>query len=431
MSTTNEVPSRKLIVLEYESPKPVVNLIYLRKPRKNKNFESVSKTEVIKTISANKQEPSKSWGSTKTNVHYTSLQDMQGLSKSSSVIVYSRVARSYRTEIALSSPISSVNSWACSPICLLSKASKTKSGLWHLNQDVPSPSNSIQSQKLNSYSFLMMLKKDNHDIGSCHMGKIRYFGYSQFRELLLINPHIRSMQEELYEFERLEVWELVPPPDKAFVITLKWIYKVKLDELGGILKNKARLVARGYRQEEGIDFEESFATCVPGISSAIRKHLNAVKKDLSLSKESSYMEGFGDTKAFFICITAFADADHVVVKIHAVATSVEAMPKSAWTEKDQIDIFLKERRYSNPLITRPGIYPGISSVSVEVLSEAMHKTPSPDQVGQDFVSKTLGDTLFSIDFLTPSIVDIEKVDPHGLLKMLVEVHVDSADSHDP
>ncbi|GKE25401.1 retrovirus-related pol polyprotein from transposon TNT 1-94 [Tanacetum coccineum] len=43
------------------------------------------------------------------------------------------------------------------------------------------------------------------------------------------------------------------------VITLKWIYKVKLDELGGILKNKTRLVARGYRQEEGIDFERSFA----------------------------------------------------------------------------------------------------------------------------------------------------------------------------
>nr|GFB74727.1 retrovirus-related Pol polyprotein from transposon TNT 1-94 [Tanacetum cinerariifolium] len=43
------------------------------------------------------------------------------------------------------------------------------------------------------------------------------------------------------------------------VITLKWIYKVKLDELGGILKNKARLVACGYCQEEGIDSEESFA----------------------------------------------------------------------------------------------------------------------------------------------------------------------------
>nr|GEZ40295.1 hypothetical protein [Tanacetum cinerariifolium] len=56
------------------------------------------------------------------------------------------------------------------------------------------------------------------------------------------------------------VWELVPRPDQVMVITLKWIYKVKLDELGGILKNKARLVARGYRQEEGIDFEESFAS---------------------------------------------------------------------------------------------------------------------------------------------------------------------------
>nr|GEW67290.1 hypothetical protein [Tanacetum cinerariifolium] len=46
---------------------------------------------------------------------------------------------------------------------------------------------------------------------------------------------------------------------KVMVLTLKWIYKVKLDELGGILSNKDRLVARGYRQEEGINFEESFA----------------------------------------------------------------------------------------------------------------------------------------------------------------------------
>nr|GEV28871.1 retrotransposon protein, putative, unclassified [Tanacetum cinerariifolium] len=53
--------------------------------------------------------------------------------------------------------------------------------------------------------------------------------------------------------------ELVPRPDEVMVITLKCFYKVKLDKLGGILKNKARLVACGYRQEERIDFEESFA----------------------------------------------------------------------------------------------------------------------------------------------------------------------------
>ncbi|GJR35369.1 retrovirus-related pol polyprotein from transposon TNT 1-94 [Tanacetum coccineum] len=70
---------------------------------------------------------------------------------------------------------------------------------------------------------------------------------------------IEAMQEELHEFDHLEVWELVPRPDKVMIITLKWIYKVKLNEIGGILKNKARLVARGYNQEEGFDFEESFA----------------------------------------------------------------------------------------------------------------------------------------------------------------------------
>ncbi|GJR91710.1 retrovirus-related pol polyprotein from transposon TNT 1-94, partial [Tanacetum coccineum] len=67
------------------------------------------------------------------------------------------------------------------------------------------------------------------------------------------------MQEEPNEFRQLEVWELVPHPDRVMIITLKWIYKVKLDELGGVLKDKVRLVVRGYRQEEGIDFEESFA----------------------------------------------------------------------------------------------------------------------------------------------------------------------------
>nr|GEX33773.1 reverse transcriptase domain-containing protein [Tanacetum cinerariifolium] len=69
---------------------------------------------------------------------------------------------------------------------------------------------------------------------------------------------IEATQEDLNEFKRLEVWELVSRLDKVIVITLKWFYKVKLDELGGILKNNALLVVHDYRQEEGIDFEESF-----------------------------------------------------------------------------------------------------------------------------------------------------------------------------
>ncbi|GKE44337.1 retrovirus-related pol polyprotein from transposon TNT 1-94, partial [Tanacetum coccineum] len=80
-----------------------------------------------------------------------------------------------------------------------------------------------------------------------------------YKEALTESCCIESMQEELNEFENLKVWELVPHPGRVMIITLKWIYKVKLDELGGVLKNKACLVVRGYRQEEGIDFKESFA----------------------------------------------------------------------------------------------------------------------------------------------------------------------------
>ena len=70
---------------------------------------------------------------------------------------------------------------------------------------------------------------------------------------------IIAMQEELNQFERNDVWELVPRPTDQSVIGTKWVYKNKADEQGNITKNKARLVAQGYNQEEGIDYEETFA----------------------------------------------------------------------------------------------------------------------------------------------------------------------------
>ncbi|GJT57922.1 putative ribonuclease H-like domain-containing protein [Tanacetum coccineum] len=80
-----------------------------------------------------------------------------------------------------------------------------------------------------------------------------------FKMAVIEDCWFQAMQDEIHEFDRLEVWELVPRLIYVMVIALKWIYKVKLDEYGDVLKNKARLVAKGYRQEEGIDFEESFA----------------------------------------------------------------------------------------------------------------------------------------------------------------------------
>nr|GEY43669.1 retrovirus-related Pol polyprotein from transposon TNT 1-94 [Tanacetum cinerariifolium] len=108
-----------------------------------------------------------------------------------------------------------------------------------------SPSKSQTTPETQSSVIPQDVEEDIHDIEFAHMGNDPLFGVPI--------PEITSTQSSS------RVWELIPRQNKVMVITLKLIYKVKLDELGGILKNKARLVARGYRQEEGIDFEESFA----------------------------------------------------------------------------------------------------------------------------------------------------------------------------
>ncbi|GJU35833.1 retrovirus-related pol polyprotein from transposon TNT 1-94, partial [Tanacetum coccineum] len=80
------------------------------------------------------------------------------------------------------------------------------------------------------------------------------------KEAMADSAWIEAMQEELHQFDRLEVWELVDKQLCKNVINLMWLWKNKCDEENTIIRNKARLVAKGYAQKEGIDFEESFAT---------------------------------------------------------------------------------------------------------------------------------------------------------------------------
>ncbi|XP_073049030.1 uncharacterized protein [Primulina eburnea] len=70
---------------------------------------------------------------------------------------------------------------------------------------------------------------------------------------------INAMHDELEEFVRNDVWTLVPPPDHGNVTGSRWVFKNKTDESGNIIRNKARLVAQGYTQVEGVDFDETFA----------------------------------------------------------------------------------------------------------------------------------------------------------------------------
>ncbi|GJX01112.1 retrovirus-related pol polyprotein from transposon TNT 1-94 [Tanacetum coccineum] len=70
---------------------------------------------------------------------------------------------------------------------------------------------------------------------------------------------IIAMQEELNQFIENEVWELVPHPNCMKIIGTRWVYRNKLDENGIASRNKARLVVQGYNQQEGIDYDKTYA----------------------------------------------------------------------------------------------------------------------------------------------------------------------------
>ena len=70
---------------------------------------------------------------------------------------------------------------------------------------------------------------------------------------------VTAMQEELNEFERNKVWQLVPRPKNRSIVGTKWVFRNKTDADGIVIRNKARLVAKGYSQQEEIDYDETFA----------------------------------------------------------------------------------------------------------------------------------------------------------------------------
>ncbi|GJS13031.1 retrovirus-related pol polyprotein from transposon TNT 1-94 [Tanacetum coccineum] len=113
-----------------------------------------------------------------------------------------------------------------------------------IDQDAPSTSTSQTPPKTPSPVIPLSVKEADHDIEVANMDNnpavefpilepsYKESSTQSYKDTLKESCWIEAMQEEFNEFERLEVWELVPRPDCVMVITLKWIYKVKLDELG-------------------------------------------------------------------------------------------------------------------------------------------------------------------------------------------------------
>nr|GEY63134.1 hypothetical protein [Tanacetum cinerariifolium] len=226
-----------------------------------------------------------------------------------------------------------------------------------------------------------------------------------YKEALTQSCWIEAMQEELNEFELLEVWELVPRPDKVMVITLKWIYKVKLDELGGVLKNKARLVTRGYRQEEGIDFEESFDPV--SILEAIRiflayaAHKNMVVYQMDI--KTAFLNGNLRKEVYVSQPDGFVDEDNPnhVYKLKKALYGLKQAPR-AWYDmllsflisqdfsKGSVDPTLFIRRNENDLLlisqSPRGIFINQSKYALESLKK--YGFESCDPVDTPMVEKS-------------------------------------------
>ncbi|GJZ59111.1 retrovirus-related pol polyprotein from transposon TNT 1-94 [Tanacetum coccineum] len=152
---------------------------------------------------------------------------------------------------------------------------------------------------------------------------------------------IDAMQEEIHEFERLQVWELVPCTDKFMLIKLKWIYKVKTDEFGGVLKYKARLVAQGFKQEEGIDFEESF-TPVARIE-AIRIFVaNAANKNMMIFQmdfKMAFLNGKLKEEVYVSQPKGFVDQDNPS-HLYKLKKAIDSLD-TPMVEKNKLDEDLK------------------------------------------------------------------------------------------
>nr|GEU30250.1 Gag-Pol polyprotein [Tanacetum cinerariifolium] len=145
---------------------------------------------------------------------------------------------------------------------------------------------------------------------------------------------IEAMQEELHQFDRLQVWELV---DKSFgksIIWLKWLWKNKKDEDQTVIRNKARLVAKGYAQEEGIDFEESFAP-VARLEAVRIFVVYAAHKSFPIYQmdvKTAFLNGPLKEEVYVVQPDRFVDPDHPekVYRLRKALYGLKQAPRADW-----------------------------------------------------------------------------------------------------
>ena len=116
---------------------------------------------------------------------------------------------------------------------------------------------------------------------------------SSIKEVCKDDNWVNAMNEELDQIEKNQTWEIVPRPQNKNVIGTKWVFKNKVNENGQVIRNKSRLICKGYAQVERVDFEETFALVT--ILEAIRMFLAFVNykklKVYQMDVKSTFLNG--------------------------------------------------------------------------------------------------------------------------------------------
>ncbi|GJU40785.1 copia protein [Tanacetum coccineum] len=165
-------------------------------------------------------------------------------------------------------------------------------------------------------------------------------------EALADESWIVTMQEELNQFIANDIWELVPQPRNMIIIGTKWVFRNKLDENGIVSQKKTRLVAQGYNQQEGIDYDE---TCAPVARLESIRILLAYAcaldfKLFQMDVKSAFLNGFINEEVYVAQPQGFIDfekLDHVY-KLKKALYGLKQAPK-AWY--DRLKAFLIKREY--------------------------------------------------------------------------------------
>ncbi|GJZ09263.1 putative ribonuclease H-like domain-containing protein [Tanacetum coccineum] len=164
---------------------------------------------------------------------------------------------------------------------------------------------------------------------------------------------VEAMQEELLQFKLQQVWVLVDLPNGAKVIGTKWVYRNKKDERGVVVRNKARLVAQGHRQEEGIDYDEVFAPVA---------RLEAIRLFLAFASYMGFIVYQMDVKSAFLYGTieeevyvsqppGFVDPDHPK-KVYKVVKALYGLHQAPRAWYATLSTFLEKHGYRRGTIDK-------------------------------------------------------------------------------